>query len=525
MLAAVGLFILYFVGLGSYPLIDPDEPVYGQVAKEMASGAGWLTPHYAGQPWFDKPPLFYWLSGASAVVFGPDSAVASRLPSALAAVGLVLLVYALASYDLGRRAGVMAAVVMATCLQQIVLAHAAVTDMTFVLCLTAALYAYRRWLDSSGSARYRWAALCGAATGLAMLTKGPVAPVLLGSAIVVHLLWSGRVSRLMSGDAALAAGAAVAVGVPWYAAMYAIHGDRFVEGFLVANNISRFLKPEHAEQTGNWFSYFRNVPVLLMFFFPWSVFLPQAIMRGSKANEGLRLALIWSAVVFFFFSASKTQLVTYIFPMYPAAAALVGSLWSDAVSLDAVAVRSVRRGLWVGCVLAVVLGVVMVFSAQRKVPEAEAAAILLAVTLVAGVVAALLWVIRSPKRPADAAWILGTGMVLLTLELMLVASPIIGARVSSQAIVRSLHSGPGATIAELDERRPSLLFYLGSWPRQLRSVDEASRLLAGGRAAFVICGDDVARELAHRGGRIVSSVGGRAVVANSHAALDRKGLH
>ena len=173
-LAALGIFALYFAAMGSYPLVDPDEPVYGQIAKEMAAGAGWLTPHFDGQPWFDKPPLFYWLSGLSARVLGPTE-LACRLPSAVLAVAVLLLVYFLVNHDFSRRAALFAALAMATCLQTIILARAAVTDMTLLFCLLGALYAYRRWFDADGPSRFAWMAACGAMTGLGMLAKGPVA--------------------------------------------------------------------------------------------------------------------------------------------------------------------------------------------------------------------------------------------------------------------------------------------------------------------------------------------------------------
>ncbi len=168
-----------------------------------------------------------------------------------------------------------------------------------------------------------------------MLTKGPVAPVLLGATFLIHLLWTRRIERLASADAVAAVVAALAVGLPWYAAMYVMHGSAFVHGFLGVNNIQRFLKPEHSSQTGGWYSCFLNVPILLAFFFPWSLFLPQAIARNCRLNDGARLASTWFAVVFVFFSLSKTILVTYIFPLYPAAALLVGAFLSSTAGNDA----------------------------------------------------------------------------------------------------------------------------------------------------------------------------------------------
>src|ERR671939_1094138 len=101
--AAVGLFLLYFFRLGATPLLDPDEPVYGQIAREMVRSGNWLTPHLAGRPWFDKPPLFYWASAAAMALLGPTE-LAARLPSALAAVLLMALVFAVGQRLFGRRA-------------------------------------------------------------------------------------------------------------------------------------------------------------------------------------------------------------------------------------------------------------------------------------------------------------------------------------------------------------------------------------------------------------------------------------
>src|SRR5436190_12063802 len=111
--AAAGAFLLYFFGLGRTPLLDPDEPVYGQIAREMVQSGNWLTPHLAGKPWFDKPPLFYWAEAASMALLGPTE-LAARLPSALAAVLLALLVMGMGRRLYGPRAGWAAAAVLAT---------------------------------------------------------------------------------------------------------------------------------------------------------------------------------------------------------------------------------------------------------------------------------------------------------------------------------------------------------------------------------------------------------------------------
>jgi len=329
-LLLLGTVLLAFWSLGSLPLVDVDEPVYGQVGKEMAhSGpAGWLTPHYGGQPWFDKPPLFYWLTALSMRLFGV-SEFAARFPSALLAVALVAVTYALArrTYPQTPRAALWAGFALATSVQFFLLARAAVTDMTLALTLTLALLALYAWTQTD---RGRWIVLAGVMTGLAALTKGPVALVLIGVQTIAFLCLTRQAKRLLS--PALWGGFALClvVGLPWFLGMIHLHGKLFIDGFLEANNVTRYLQAEHKETSPFWFF----LPVLIGGFFPWSLALPGALIlawrQGREAwsarltdNAALFLGL-WVALVFAFFSASQSKLITYIFPLYPAAAVLVG---------------------------------------------------------------------------------------------------------------------------------------------------------------------------------------------------------
>ena len=529
-LVVMGLFALYFAGMGSYPLVDPDEPVYGQVAKEMAAGAGWLTPHYDGKAWFDKPPLFYWLSGLSARVFGPTE-LACRLPSAVLAVAVVLLLYFLVKHDFGRRAALFAALVMGTCLQTIILARAAVTDMTLLFCLLGALYAYRRWFDEAESRpslpsyslfpipySLRWMALCGVMTGLGMLAKGPVAPLLLFVTFFIHLWRSGRLRRLVSVDALAGIAMALIAGLPWFAAMYVLHHDAFVHQFIEVNNFTRFLKPEHAKVTGGWYSYFLNIPVLLVFFFPWSVFLPAGLLRFKGANEGAKLAGIWLAVVFVFFSLSKTQLVTYIFPLYPAAALLVGVLLDRAASGEIGSQTAVRRSLVAGVIFSALLAVALVVMARSKYPDAMTATAALGGVLLSAPVIAL--VLRG--KPGRAAWAIGTGMAIFALILMFAVVPTINPAISTRDIVRTIPRVADDRVVEWNLRKPSLLFYLGFTPEHLPSMSEARRLLGKEVSTWVICKDKDAPLLRVKGSVESARVGGLTVIANESAAK-RKG--
>jgi 4-amino-4-deoxy-L-arabinose transferase-like glycosyltransferase len=327
----VGICIpLFFIGLGVPPLIDPDEPVYaatGLAALHSGTFAGWWSPHYNGGLWFDKPPVTYWLIGLSLKLFG-QSALAARLPSALCAV-IVVILSALSAKSLwpaSRTAGLWAGVAIATCLQTVVLARAAVTDMILAALLTGAFIGLWRWLNDrklTGSIL-----LTGLLTGLATLTKGPVAVVLIGGTALFYLLLTRQFIRLLSPILWLSLLIAIAVALPWYLSMVHLHGSLFVQGFLEANNLTRYLQPEHPQTSSFvWF-----LPVLLGFIFPWSIPLicavDAAIVAAIRGERASLAALIWVGWVFLFFSFSQTKLLTYIYPLYPIAAALIGR-WID----------------------------------------------------------------------------------------------------------------------------------------------------------------------------------------------------
>lgn len=519
-LAAIALFILYFVKLGSYPLADVDEPVYGQVAKEMAAGEGWLTPHYNGKMWFDKPPMFYWLSGSSVSVLG-NKELSPRLPSAIFAVGLVLLVYLLASHDFGKRVGFFSSIVMATCLQQIILARAAVTDMTFVFFLTAALYGYRRLFDSVGIKRFGWALFLGVMTGLAMLTKGPVAPVLLGAAIIIHLIWCGKAKMLFSVEAACAVISMAAVGFPWYIAMYLLHRSAFVEGFLVANNITRFLKPEHVAATGGWYSYFINIPTLFLLFFPWSVFLPQAIANGWKINVGAKLAFVWFAVVFVFFSVSKTQLVTYIFPLYPAAAIFVGTFICQISSNSRGAGLSLKKGLWAASIVSLLVLIAIATITKKHYPEAYAASIVLVAILAIAQLGALI-IASKGNNSKTAAYIICGGMVIFTFWLMVGVIPYVAPRISTKDFMAKIPLRSDIKYYSFSLEKPSILYYTNIMPRNL-DAEPLEKILAGNDHVFVICKQKDAAQFKVPGAIEYENSAGLVAFTNS-ATVSLKGL-
>ncbi|MGI4790802.1 MAG: ArnT family glycosyltransferase [Janthinobacterium lividum] len=457
----LGTALLAFWSLGSLPLIDVDEPVYGQVGKEMAhaSLAHWLSPHYGGELWFDKPPLFYWLTALSMRFFGVTE-FAARLPSASVSILLVA-----ATYALGRRAypsipkdALCSGFVLATSLQFFELSRAAVTDMTLALTLTLALYGLYAWTQTG---KVRWIALAGLMTGLGMLTKGPVALVLIGVQTVAYLLLTRQAKRLLSPVLWSGFALCLTVGLPWFLLMIHLHGQLFINGFLEANNVTRYLQAEHKETSPFWFF----LPVLLGGFFPWSLALPSAViltwLQGRQTlqeqasdNPALFLGL-WTALVFVFFSASQSKLVTYIFPLFPAAAVLVGYWLAKRTETSAR-----FNPLWIYAAFNLALGIAL-WKLGPKYLVAEITIWLW--MLVLGISAVLALVYRKRGRGWIAAGI-GMGLFLLIAW----CSPTWQWReedISERktAIIASLTTPPDGVIHALGLKHPSLRYYT-VWP-------------------------------------------------------------
>jgi 4-amino-4-deoxy-L-arabinose transferase-like glycosyltransferase len=284
-------------------------------------------------------------------VFGP-TALAARFPSALCALLLVLLVAYLTRRLWPRTnfAGFWAGGVLATSFETIFLARAAVTDMILALLLTAAMVGMWNWL--ADERKIGWLILAGITTGLATLTKGPVAIVLVGGTVLFYLLLTKQAARLLAPMLWIALLIAVAVALPWYISMIHEHGSLFVQGFLEANNLTRYLSAEHPKTS----SMFWYLPVLLGFIFPWTVPLVCSLWAvwGAmrRGDRGALISLIWITWVFVFFSASQTKLLTYIYPLFPMAAAVIG-FW-----IESAATRKQR--LVCGIVFAVIAGLISV---------------------------------------------------------------------------------------------------------------------------------------------------------------------
>lgn len=313
LVAAISVIIVFF-NLGGLPLLDPDEPVYAETPKEMIAFNDYISPRIYGEYWYDKPPMYYWLVAGSFKLFGVNE-FAARFPSAFLGVICILSVYFFAAKLFSRETGVASALVLATSIEYFYLTKAAVTDITLLLFLSLSLLCF---LDKKYYSMYIFA-------GLATVTKGPIGFLFPGGIIFMYLLATRSFAQLKKMKLGIGIVLYALFALPWYGAMYSLHGSAFVDTFLGFHNITRFTSPEHPE--GVLWYYF--IPVLILGFFPWTAILVQSVwtsLTDSRTEEYRKLVFlnIWAWFIFLFFTVSRTKLVSYILPMYPPLAIIAG---------------------------------------------------------------------------------------------------------------------------------------------------------------------------------------------------------
>ena len=285
----------------------------------MVETGDYVVPHLDYVRYFEKPPLLYWATALSFRVFGL-SEWSARLPNALAALVTVLLLYAGVARWFTRDAALLSAIMLISSFGFFTMARILTIDMLLSCALFLSLiFFYDFYRQKKTMALY----LFYACLALATLAKGPVAPVLVGLSLLVFLLLERRVSFLRDLLSLKGILVYVLLMAPWFVAI-ALREKEFLWFFFVDQNFLRFLTQKH-NRSGPVY-YF--VPILFGGLFPWSIFIPRAVVTFWRTKE-LRLFLIWFFVVFLFFSLSGSKLPPYILPAFPALAILLGCLFHD----------------------------------------------------------------------------------------------------------------------------------------------------------------------------------------------------
>ena len=317
-LVSIITYICLFHGMTAFGLVGPDEPRYAAIARDMATGDDWVTPRLHGQPWLEKPILYYWGAAVGYRLFD-DSELAARLPSALSALAALLALAWLTRRFYGNLSALLFGLLFPSSIAILVFARAATPDMLFSSTLALTLTAAMPLVLVSDLRRvFAFQVAFGTALGLAVLAKGPAGVVLAGSSCL----------------------------------LCSLENPEFVQVFLVSHNLDRYLTPVFRHSQPFWFF----VPVILLALAPWTAGLVAAVQHVFPQRKGSEWAgspsvflAAWALFPVAFFSLSQSKLPGYVLPAVPPTTILL----AHALALT---VRDTKRARAHGIGLAAVLG-------------------------------------------------------------------------------------------------------------------------------------------------------------------------
>ena len=355
-----------------------------RVGRKCFLRGDWLVPTFNHELRTDKPIMLYWLMLTSFSFLGV-SEFAARLPSALMACGAVLTTYHIGKILFDHKSGMWGAIALSSCMMFVIVGRAATPDATLIFFVTLSLFIFVKGVANLHDGKFPSGQIADGpeakdwphqfiatgwkthlamyiVMGLAVLAKGPVGFLLPCTIIGLFLLCCAEITKvnydesksvlenwswpkrfvmfffrffgprrffraLFSMKPILLFVVVTTVALPWYATVGILTDGAWLEGFLGNHNVGRFV----SSMEGHWGPIFYYIPVIMIGFFPWSIFLLMTVytsVRTAREYETNRYAVLfllcWVGTFVGFFSLAQTKLPNYVLPCYPALALLTG---------------------------------------------------------------------------------------------------------------------------------------------------------------------------------------------------------
>jgi len=403
-LLLLAVVLIWFGNLEYRKLIRPDEGRYAEIPREMVVSGNWTTPRLNDLKYFEKPPLQYWATAVAYEVFG-EHQWTSRLWTALTGFAGILLAWFAGTRLFGRETGIYAALLLGSGMLYTMMAHINTLDMGVTFFITLGIFSLLLAQNEESEAKRRnWMLLAWAGLALSVLSKGLMGVVLPGAALFLYSVFNRDITvwKRMHWISGLAVFLLIAA--PWFVLVMRDNPE-FFHFFFIHEHLERFTTKVH----GRFQPWYYFVPILLLGMLPWTLLMFDALLRSWRAGaqklkefSAARFLLVWTVFIYVFFSVSDSKLPSYLLPMFPPLALLMGREIANMKS---------RRLFWLTApvlvIVAILLGIIPFAASmsadtplQHEMYSAYSVWLLVAAaTWLIGTVAAL-WSLRRDNKMA-----------------------------------------------------------------------------------------------------------------------------
>jgi 4-amino-4-deoxy-L-arabinose transferase-like glycosyltransferase len=328
----IALSAAIYLGNAGFPaLLDDADASHAIVAREMLQRHDWVILYMNGVRYLMKAPLHYWVVAMSYAAFGQNE-FSTRLPVALAMIVLVLLVNEFARRFFSARAGLYSGLVACTGAGFFLFTRIMIPEAIYALEFTAIFYLFLRGWTGSLNPRAAYGSAA-ALTGLAMLTRGLIGVIFPVAVLFLFIAATRSWNRWR--ELHLLSGAAIffLVAAPWHI-LSGLRADTFFWSYFVNEHIKRAIGtryPADYEAVPLWLW----LGAHLIWFFPWSFFLPGVLRRIPRPQTWKKLSaqgqfqlllVLWAGFILLFFSLTfGSRMEYYSFGAWPAIAMLLGA--------------------------------------------------------------------------------------------------------------------------------------------------------------------------------------------------------
>ena len=331
-------YFIFFHNIWSYALMDVDESRYVSMSKDMFNSKDFMTLYLNKEFFFEKPPLYFWSECLSFALWGKITEATARFPVALYGMLSCFMIYFVGRKVISRAFGIISSLILATSLEFLILAKFAILDIVLASCVTFSLgFGMLTYYVKEQNKKYMWW-LFYIFSALAVLAKGiPGFVIPFGSMFFISI-YSKNFKEIFKPQYFII-GFILFFGItlPWHIAMLNMHNPLFFNEYVMKHHVARFLGSETLGRQQPFYFYLLTI---IWGFFPWivstlCVFIRKLIkfdfgFRGKNDTQQLMMfAGIIALFTLLFFSSSKTKLITYILPIYPALALLGGLIWKN----------------------------------------------------------------------------------------------------------------------------------------------------------------------------------------------------